>query len=122
MEGGTAMETDLQIKIRRGKDVRVVDLSGDVDTYTCVKLREAILDLLEEGNSRMIIGMANVSYIDSSGLGTLVGGLRRVNDQKGELVISGANPQIRKVFSITGLSKVFPLFDNEEEAARSLKR
>ena len=114
------MDADLDVKIRRMGDVPVVELSGDVDGYTCAKLRDAIIDLLEAGDCKVVISMAKVSYIDSSGLGTLVGGLRRINEHDGGLVLSGAGPQIRKVLSITGLSKVFSVFDNEAEAVRSL--
>ncbi len=115
------METDLDLKIHKVNSIPVVDLSGDVDAYTCLKLREAILDLLQEGEFRVVISMANVDYIDSSGLGTLVGGLRRVTERKGGLAISGANPHIQKVLSITGLSKVFRVFDDEREAVHSLR-
>lgn len=114
------MKADLDVRIRRNDNVPIVDLSGDVDAYTCAKLREAIVELLDQGDSRVVIGMSNVDYIDSTGLGTLVGGLRRVSEQKGAMAISGANPQVRKVLSITGLSKVFSLFDDETEAIRSL--
>lgn len=114
------METDLNVKVYRSGNIPVLDLSGDVDTYTCTKLREAILDQLNQGETRLIIRMANVRYIDSSGLGTLVGGLRRVSEQKGKLVISEPNSQIRKVLNITGLIKVFSTYSNDAEAARSL--
>lgn len=116
------METDLNLESRRSGRIPIIDLSGDLDAYTCSKLREAILDLLEKGESRIVIGMDGVNYIDSSGLGTLVGGLRRVVERNGGLAISGPNPQIRKVFSITGLCKVFALFDNEAQAVRSLEQ
>jgi anti-sigma B factor antagonist len=115
------MEADLDLKIYRAGNVPVVDLAGDLDTYTCSRLREAILDLIENGESRIVIGMSKVNYIDSSGLGTLVGGLRRVGELNGGLAISGASEQIKKVFSITGLNKVFRLFDDDASAARSLE-
>ena len=115
------MEADLEMKIRKVDNVPVVDLAGDVDAFTCLKLREAIVDLVNEGESKVVIGMSNVKYIDSSGLGTLVGGLRRVSEKKGGLAISGATPQIKKVMNITGLNKVFQLFEDEAMAIRSLK-
>jgi len=115
------MEADLDMRIRKVDDIPVVDLAGDVDAFTCLKLREAIVDLVNEGESNVVIGMSNVNYIDSSGLGTLVGGLRRVSEKKGGLAISGAPPQIKRVLSITGLNKVFRLFEDEVMAVRSLK-
>lgn len=114
------MDTDLKVKIHKQGDIPVLDLSGDIDAFTCGKLREAIIGLINAGDRKMVISMDNVRYIDSSGLGTLVGGLRRVSEHDGGLALSGASPQVRKVFNITGLSKVFAIFDDETEAASSL--
>lgn len=115
------MDPDLEVSISRTGNIPIVALSGDIDTYTCAKLREAIVDLINEGDLRVVINMSNVNYIDSSGLGTLVGGLRRVNEKNGELAISSATPQLLKVFNITGLSRVFDIFENEGDAVRSLE-
>jgi anti-sigma B factor antagonist len=121
MEGGTTVDADLSVDVHRDKEVPVLDLSGDIDSFTCAKLRRAITELLRNGDCRVVISMAKVRYIDSSGLGTLVGGLSRAREKNGDLAISGANPQIRKVLNITGLSKVFNVFEDDSEAARSLR-
>ncbi len=62
--------------------------------------------------------MMKVEYIDSSGLGALVGGLKRSTEHGGRIVIVCDNPQIRKVFEITGLEKVFPLYDVEADRSQ----
>ena len=116
------METDLNLQVHKVDSIPVVKLSGDVDEFTCSKLREKIGTLLDEGEFRIVIGVEGVNYIDSSGLGTLVGGLRRVAEHDGGLAISGANQQIQKVLAITGLNKIFPVFDDDHAAVRSLKR
>lgn len=112
---------DLDVRIHRNKDIPVVDLYGDIDSHTCSKLGMAIANLITKGDLQLIIDLTGVNYIDSSGLGTLVGGLRRVNEQNGHLAISNANPQIRRIIDITGLSKVFSLYDNESEAVNGLR-
>ncbi|MCL6520151.1 MAG: STAS domain-containing protein [Armatimonadetes bacterium] len=114
------METDLDIKIRRAGNVPVIDLKGDVDSYTCIKLRNAIVDLIENGEFRILISMEGVQYIDSAGLGTLIGGLRRTGERNGGMALIGANTQVKKVLSITGLTKVLDLYDNEADAIRQL--
>lgn len=116
------MEADLDLKVSKVDDVPVVGLSGDVDAFTCQKLRGAILGLLKDGELNVVINLANVRYIDSSGLGTLVGGLARVSEREGDLAIAGANPQVQKVLNITGLNKVFRVYDDDTSAVRSLKR
>ncbi len=114
------MQMDLEVRVRRTGSVPVIDLSGDVDSYTCSKLREAIRDLIDSGDARMVVSMAGVEYIDSSGLGTLVGGMKRATEHSGKLAITGASAQIQKVLSITGLTRVFDLYNDEREAAESL--
>jgi len=115
-----AVENDLLIQFRKSGEISVLGLSGDVDVYTCSILRDAIIHSIDQGDQRMVINMANVNYIDSSGLGTLVGGLRRVKQNDGHLAISSATPRIRKVLKITGLNKVFTIFEDEDSAVRSL--
>jgi anti-sigma B factor antagonist len=116
------METDLDLKVRRVDSIPVLNLSGDVDEFTCAKLRETIHSLLDAGEFNLVIGVSGVNYIDSSGLGTLVGGLRLVAEHEGGLAISGTNPQIERVLSITGLNKILPLFEDDRAAVESLKK
>lgn len=114
------MDADLGIRVHRTEDIPVVVLSGDVDDYTCKKLSDTITGLMAAGDSNFVIGMANVRYIDSSGLGTLIGGLRRASERNGGLAISSASRQIRKVLDITGLARVLTVFEDEQTAVRSL--
>lgn len=115
------METDLDLTVRRVDSIPVLNLSGDVDEFTCAKLRDTIHNLLDAGEFNLVIGVSGVNYIDSSGLGTLVGGLRSVAEHEGGLAISGSNPQIQRVLSITGLNKIFPLYEDDRSAVESLK-
>ncbi|NLN77590.1 MAG: STAS domain-containing protein [Armatimonadetes bacterium] len=110
------MEMDLVINVRRNGAVPIIDLSGEVDAYTSARFREAMVELIDGGSANLIISMLKVDYIDSSGLGALVGGLKRSTENGGRIVIVCDNPQIRKVFEITGLEKVFPIFEAEVDA------
>ena len=114
------MEMDLQIEVRREEDVAVIILRGEVDAYTCARLREAMIEAIEDGGANLVVDMKNVDYIDSSGLGTLVGGLKRVSERQGAIAVVCTNPQIRKVFDITGLVKVFPIYSSEDDAVKAL--
>lgn len=116
------MEMDLLISVRYQGSVPIVDLSGEVDAYTSTRFREAMVDLIDNGAASLVISMMKVEYIDSSGLGALVGGLKRSTEHGGKILIVCDNPQIRKVFEITGLEKVFPLFDVETEAVKMLAK
>jgi len=114
------MEMDLQIKIKNTHQVPIIELSGEVDAYTCSRFREAMIETIDDGNASIIVSMESVEYIDSSGLGTLVGGLKRASEQGGRIAIICTSPQIRKVFEITGLERVFPIYEAEEDAVNEL--
>lgn len=116
------MEMDLLISVRTDGIVPIIDLSGEVDAYTSARFREAMVELIESGEANLVISMIKVEYIDSSGLGALVGGLKRSTERGGRIVIVCDNPQIRKVFEITGLEKVFPLYDSEADAVQALAK
>ncbi len=107
---------DLKIDTRMVNGKAVLDLTGEVDSYNSPKLREKMVALIDEGSLHLIVNMTGVDYIDSTGLGTLVGGLKRASEKDGSIGIICPNEQIYKVFSITGLVKVFPIFDNEQAA------
>ncbi len=110
------MDVDLQINISHKGEVPVLELIGEVDAYTCPRLRDAMVKALDGGQRYLIISMIGVEYIDSSGLGALVGGLKRVSEKEGRIYIVCANSQVMKVFQITGLVKVFPIFETLNEA------
>ena len=110
------MEMDLRINVRKDGDIPVIELEGEVDAYTAGRFREVMLEQIDDGKANLVISMAKVEYIDSSGLGALVGGLKRASERDGRIVIVCPGMQVRKVFEITGLEKVFPIFDAEEEA------
>ena len=91
-------------------------LAGEVDVYTAPALRQQLLDSIDEGCMDVIIDLENVGFIDSSGLGVLVGVLKRIRENDGSLRLAAANESIVKVLMITGLDKVFPLYRDVAEA------
>lgn len=115
------MEMDLQIKVRTCDGIPVIELAGEVDAYTSARFREVMLDAIETHGARIVISMREVDYIDSSGLGALVGGLKRVSERDGKIVIVCDQSQVRKVFEITGLEKVFPIFESEDAAFQAVR-
>ncbi|MDO8682865.1 MAG: STAS domain-containing protein [Armatimonadota bacterium] len=114
------MEMDLRITVNINQGVPVIDLGGELDAYTCSRLRDTMIEVIEDGSPTIVVSMMKVEYIDSSGLGTLVGGLKRASEKDGKIVIVCTNPQIRKVFEITGLVRVFQLFETEDEAIQAV--
>jgi anti-sigma B factor antagonist len=97
----------------------VVDVKGEVDLYTSPRLREKIVELVEDGQIRIVVNLGEVGFLDSSGLGALVGALKRVNERGGRLVLACPDGSPLKVLTITGLDKVFAIHDSVDDALRS---
>jgi anti-sigma B factor antagonist len=97
-------------------DRTVVVVGGEIDVYTAPKLREQLIDLVSSGQYHLVVDMEGVEFLDSTGLGVLVGGLKRVRAHEGSLRLVCTQERILKIFRITGLTKVFPIHTSVEEA------
>ncbi len=105
--------------IRKGSDATVVTLSGDIDLHHAPALHSALLDVSEARPRRIIIDLTEVPYMDSSGVGTLVYILRRVNTYQGKMALVGMNSRVRSVFEITKLDQFFTIRATEAEAMQT---
>lgn len=99
-----------------GREVAIVEVSGEVDVYTAPRLREALLDLVDSGHHNVVVDIRGVEFLDSTGLGVLVGGLKRVRQHEGSIQLVCTQERILKIFRITGLTKVFVIPATVEEA------
>ncbi len=100
----------------------VVDVEGEIDIYTAPRLRELLIDLVSKGNYQIVVNMDKVEFLDSTGLGVLVGGLRRVRAHDGSLDLVCTRERILKIFRITGLTKVFGIHETVDQAIAAKKR
>lgn len=94
----------------------LVRLAGEVDRNTSPDLRTRLHELLRQRPARMIVDLARVSYMDSSGVGTMVEIKRLVERQAGRLILAALQPRVRSVFEITQLDKFFTLVSAVDEA------
>ena len=99
-----------------GREVAIVEVSGEVDVYTAPRLREALLDLVDSGHHNVVVDIRGVEFLDSTGLGVLVGGLKRVRQHEGSIQLVCTQERILKIFRITGLTKVIVIRATVEEA------
>ena len=107
---------DLSVGTREQGGRMIVEVSGEIDVYTAPSLRERLNELVAAGQYDLVVDMSGVDFLDSTGLGVLVGGLKRVRSHDGTLRLVCAQEKILKVFRITGLTKVFPIHATLEEA------
>lgn len=101
----------------------VVTASGEIDVATAPELRDRLTDLIEAGTTRVIVDMEDVDFIDSTGLGVLVGGVRRARaSEGGDVRLVCTNPRILKVLEATGLHEVFIIGADVDEAVSAEPR
>lgn len=112
----------LKLSVRQSGNVAVLDLSGRVTLGEAAgELRETLKDLLAKGQKNILLNLNDVSYIDSSGLGELVGGFATVNNRGGVLKLLNLQPRVHELMHITKLYSVFEIFTVETEAVRSFE-
>ena len=116
--GCMAQEESVDLKLdHHNKDgIEIVDVEGEIDVYTAPRLRELLIDLVNNGHYQLVVNMEKVEFLDSTGLGVLVGGLKRVRAHDGSLDLVCTQERILKIFRITGLTKVFGIHDTVDEA------
>ena len=114
------MELTLNVH-SEGPGYTIVAVGGEIDVYSAPRLRERLLDLVEEGSYRLIVDMEAVEFLDSTGLGVLVGGLKRVRAHDGSLDLVCTQERILKIFRITGLTKVFGIHETVDDAIAAKK-
>lgn len=102
-----------------GEKVSVISLEGEVDVYTAPQLKQQIISLLDEDITHITVDLAAVEYLDSTALGVLIGGLKRLRERDGTLNLVIPNPRIRRIFEITGLDKIFDIYQTQDEALGS---
>jgi anti-sigma B factor antagonist len=111
---------DLTLTTRDVDGTTIVAVGGEIDVYTAPKLRDKITELVAAGVYDLVIDMEAVEFLDSTGLGVLVGGLKKVRAHDGSLQLVCTQDRLLKIFRITGLAKVFVIHDTAEAAlARS---
>jgi anti-sigma B factor antagonist len=101
--------------------VEVVDVEGEIDIYTAPRLRELLIDLVSQGSYQLIVNLDQVGFLDSNGLGVLVGGLKRARAHDGSLDLVCTRERILKILRITGLTKVFGIHETVDQAIAAAK-
>ena len=110
----------MKTKIRKADNVSILDLKGKITIGAGdVMLRDHINRVLEQGERSILLNMADVAYIDSSGMGELISSYTSVTKRGGKLKLLNLPAKIRDLLQITQLITIFEVYDNETEAVRS---
>ncbi len=109
----------MEIVQREVNSIPVIDIIGEVDLYNTKEIKDLIDQMIKEGKYQLVLNLASVPFMDSSGIGTLVTGMYRLKKYHGNLKIVNIMGSVAKVFKMTGMDDHLEIFDNEEEAANS---
>ena len=107
---------DLVIESRTQGAWAILDVTGEVDVFTAPKLRERIVQSIDQGHKKLIVNLDGVGFMDSTGLGTLVGGLKRMKERGGTLALVCSNRPVLRILTITGLDAVFSIHESTDKA------
>ncbi len=110
----------MQIAVRAIQGWTILDLSGDIDLAHSPAMRKALLgEIKEKRTPRVFLNLKNVRYIDSSGIASLVEGLKASRDQGSRLILYGLSTSVREVMQLSRLQKIFEIYEDEEQALTS---
>ena len=112
---------DLKLGHYSKDGIEVVDVQGEIDIYSAPRLRELLIDLVSTNNYQLIVDLDKVGFLDSTGLGVLVGGLKRVRTHDGWLDLVCTQERILNIFRITGLTQVFGIYQTVDQAIAARK-
>lgn len=110
------VEANLLLQSEERGDWTVVEVRGEVDLYTAPRLKERLVELIGGGRVRLAVDLDGVEFLDSTGLGILIGALKRCREADGVLALVAPRDPVLKVLGITGLDRVFPIHDTVERA------
>lgn len=100
--------------------IAILDLEGEIDVYTATPFREAVLRAIDEGSSCLVVDAIKVSFMDSTGLGVLILGERRLRPRGGTLALA-CTARLRRLLEITGLQEVFSLHESRAAALQATR-
>jgi anti-sigma B factor antagonist len=99
----------------------VISLAGEVDLYTAPEFKQQLLEVIGQGARNVVVDFSDTTFIDSTTLGVLVGGVKRLRTNDGQLSLVCNDRNITKIFEITGLDRVFTIYANREEAVSGIE-
>ncbi|MET8253409.1 STAS domain-containing protein [Micromonospora sp. NPDC005197] len=107
---------ELLLSVRPGRGCTVLEARGELDMATSPQLRERLQRLVDAGNHHVVVDLAGVGFMDSSGLGALVVMFKALRDVGGRLSLAAAQPAVHSVLTVTSVDRVIQVYDNVQAA------
>jgi stage II sporulation protein AA (anti-sigma F factor antagonist) len=112
----------LQVELEQRRNVLIVRLKGELDHHTADVVRFKMEDALLRGRcDHVVLSLGELQFMDSSGLGVILGRYKLVKSRGGKMAVCGAGPSVRRILELSGLFKILALYDSETSALASLE-
>jgi anti-sigma B factor antagonist len=111
---------EIEIRAGEGGAATVIAAHGELDVLTAASLRTAVGDVIDGGRAHLVLDASGITFMDSTGIGVLVIALRRTRALDGSFAIAGVQGRALRTFEMTGLARVFTLYDTVEDAQAAL--
>ncbi|MBO9609265.1 MAG: anti-sigma F factor antagonist [Paenibacillaceae bacterium] len=111
----------LQMDLEQGRKALIVRLKGELDHHTAEIVRSRMEQAIEQGNAaHVVLNLKDLSFMDSSGLGVILGRYKQISGKGGKMVVCDVSPAVYRLFEMSGLPKILTFQDNERSALSSL--
>jgi stage II sporulation protein AA (anti-sigma F factor antagonist) len=113
----------MPVTSKQDRGCLIVSVSGELDLKTAGELRGAVDPILERIHARpnVILDLSDITFMDSSGMGAILGRYRTVSQMGGKLAVCSLTPQLRRLFELTGLTRIIPVFASQTDAVSALQ-
>ena len=112
----------LQVELEHYRNVLIVRLCGELDHHTADSVRAQMEDAILRGNSdHVVLSLKDLQFMDSSGLGVILGRYKLLKSRGGKMVVCDVNPAVYRLFELSGLFKILTIYDSERTALTSLE-
>lgn len=111
----------MELNVSKKGDVAVIKCSGSLDADNIAAFKKAAYDILEKGTVKFVLDASHIDFVDSMGLGVLISLLRRVKQKDGDIKIAALTPDVKTIFKITKLYRLFDVYDEPKEAVERFK-
>lgn len=111
----------MYLKFQKEEEKLIVHMAGELDHHSAEEVRSKIDDRLDrDGIGKLILDFTNVTFMDSSGIGVVIGRYKKLSLKKGEVCITNVNNSVKRVFDLSGMFKIIKLYENVEQALKSI--
>ena len=111
----------MYLKFQKEDENLIIYMMGELDHHSAEEVRSKIDDRIDRENiNKLILDFTNVTFMDSSGIGVVIGRYKKISLKKGDICIANVNNSVKRVFDLSGMFKIIKLYDNVEQALKSI--